>query len=211
MARISANRRRRMNQNLRPITRSGTITGRGDWVISDQGASASGASVTVHGWNTAPATTAQTLTTGSPISLLLVALPTAAAATGQPTIGNVEIAQIHGKVGFLHPSAAGSYMLGCAIYIAELNSSSTTWSVRDPLVESDANRDDYLFLDTVLVGLPTFSGFTAAVPLEFRLSIPRPVVIGGGQALCCTLSMLGAAATTIDSFFTVRSLVRRAT
>jgi len=213
MARLSANRRRRMNRsmatNLRPAFARGGLSGSGNWVVSDQGTDATGAPITVHGW--ANYATGKALASGVGNTLLLVALPTAAAATGQPTIGHVEVAQVHGKVQLNTFSAAGHVLIGVCMYIAELNSSATAWSIRDPLVESDANRDDYLFLDTWNGGVAANAGYTASTPIEFRLSLPRPVVIGSGQALAMTCSFIASGgALTAVGIYNLRSLVRRA-
>jgi len=190
---------------MRPSGVQGIPIAMGDWVISSQGASNTGAPVaSFPGWGSAVPTT---LVPGTPQSLLLVALPTAAAATGQPTIGNVEIAAVHGKVSF-GAVTAGFYSVGCAIYVCELNSTSTTWSVRDPLNTADANRDDYLYLDTKFGPVP-LAATNVIGEFGFTLAIPRPIRIGGGQALALTVNAVGAAGN-LDFQIYARSFVRRA-
>jgi hypothetical protein len=182
--------------------------GDGDWIVTGQGVLATGAPQALSGW----APLGFTLTDLIPQSLLLVALPTAAAATGQPTIGHVEIAAVHGKISFGLQSTVHGKAVAVAMYIAELNSSATAWSVRDPLTPSDANRDDYLYLDTRYMIVPTVATTTAGWMNEFILGLPRPIRIGGGQALCLTVSTesLGGTDTCACVPF-VRALVRRAT
>jgi len=182
--------------------------GDGDWIVTGQGVTATGAPQALSGW----APLGFSITDLEPQSLLLVALPTAAAATGQPTIGHVEIAAVHGKISFGLQSAIHGKAVAVAMYIAELNSSATAWSVRDPLTPADANRDDYLYLDTRYMTVPTVAATTAGWVNEFILGLPRPIRIGGGQALCLTVSCesVGGADTSICIPF-VRALVRRAT
>jgi hypothetical protein len=211
MARTSANRMRRLNRmrGANPFMRSGTARAAGDWVISSQGLSNSGALTTVAGWGTK-----FVLTDALPQSILLVALPTAAAATGQPTIGHVTINQVHGKVVFCDGNTANPYSMVVAIYVAELNSSATAWSVRDPNTAADANRDDYLYLDTMWASIPPSGAtITTVASVEFRVSLPRPVQIGGGQGLCLTASLATpfAAGGTAQVMSNVRSHVTRAT
>jgi hypothetical protein len=160
------------------------VSERGDWVVSGQGVTASGVPGALTGWGSET-----TVAAGTPSSLLLVALPIAAAATGQPTIGQVEIDKVHGKVGFNTNGTNGVAYVAVGIYIAVLNSTATAWSVRDPSAAADANRDDYLYLETSIRNLCTSAGKTCWDAFEFDLSLPMPVRIGGGEALCLTMAL----------------------
>lgn len=177
---------------------------RGDWVVSGQGLTAAGTLNALNSWGGQSVAIAN----GSPVSSLLVALPNAAASTGQPTIGQVEIAQVQGKVGIYGFSAAGNPTIVVAMYVGLINTAGTTWAVRDPSNVADANRDDYLFLDAMTVTGTTTALTIAYSMAEFRISLPRPIRIGGGEGLILTVA--NQAAITISAQFNVRSLIRQA-
>ncbi len=79
-----------------------------------------------------------------------------------------------------------SICIGVSLYVAQYNHLTDIWDVRDPLLETTANRDDLLDLQTdmFLRPLPGF-GFTGR---KWTLSLPHPVIIGQGQALHATFS-----------------------
>jgi len=206
MARSRKNRRRAMSRSEASKGWSPGGSLRGDWVISSQGVNAAGTPITQNGYGGASGA----ITAGTPLTLLCVALPTAAAATGQPTIGEVEIDMIHAYLPFFGGSAAGVYGWAIGLYVAELNSSATAWSVRDPSTPADANRDDYLWLDQVSYTTPTSANAVAQSEISRRPVLPFPIRIGGGQALALTVALLAGSSGTSSFDFWVRTHVRRA-
>jgi hypothetical protein len=111
---------------------------------------------------------------------------TPAPATSTPNIGRFRINEVKGSI-YIVPSAsapAGTYSVGVAIYVADINNTTTVWEVRNPTVPADCSRDDYLFLEEISFDLPA-AGTDVAIArgIEFKLSISQPVMIGGGQAL----------------------------
>jgi len=183
------------------------VSERGDWVVSGQGVTSSGTPGSLTGWGSETS-----VGIGTPSSLLAVALPIAAAATGQPTVGQVEIDKINGRCTFYSPSVTGIYAMAVGIYIAELNSTATQWAVRDPSLAADAARDDYLYLETCTRSLCLPAAKTSWDGEEFELTLSQPVRIGVGQALCVTMalgSITVATATMLCGVF-VRTHVRQA-
>jgi len=206
MAKMSANRRRLMHYEQGQRGAMNPPRSRGNWVVSGQGANQAGTPVAYQGWGGSIAL----LASGVPQSLLLVALPTAAAATGQPTIGQVEIAQVGGKVTVYSPSATANYGIVCSLYIAELNSTATAWSVRDPSTPGDATRDDYLYLESCQFSVSQLPNLTSSFGIEFLPRLQSPIRIGGGQALCMTVAQEAGVNTVNISLF-LRALVKQST
>jgi hypothetical protein len=111
---------------------------------------------------------------------------------------------------FFPGSAVGVYGWSIGLYVAELNSSATAWSVRDPSTPADANRDDYLWLDQVSYGSSIGSTQTTMSEICRRPVLPFPIRLGGGQALALTVALLSGSSGTATFDFWVRTHVRRA-
>jgi len=181
----------------------------GDWVIGGTGLNNVGGPIALTGWNGGLGT----LASGTPQTFILVGEPTPAslstATLAPPSVGEVEIAEVAGSLFFTAISgSADKFFLAVAIYVTEFNMPGTNWAVRDPLNPVEAVRDDYLFLRAMTFFMPNQAGGTSEVTQEVRVAIPSPEVIGGGEALVLTMSMVSASASTLGYMPFVRSRLR---
>jgi len=181
---------------LRRRNRRGNPPEWGDWIVGGTALNAAGAPSALSSWGSSGGTV---LTSGSSMSYVLTGeqlnLVGAAAVTG-PGISELKIEEIQGSLFFTMNSAntkSANFFVAIGIYVAELNSSSSAWSTRDPMTTTDAGRDDYLFIR----GINFAAGLTSLEsdvdqPVEVRLAIPAPEVIGAGEALVVTVSQIEA-------------------
>jgi hypothetical protein len=194
------------------------LSGRGanrvrDWIVGGSAINSSGGVIA------SPPTTwtngsgaAFNLINGGAFSYQAVVIQPAPA-SGTPGIGRLRIDQIKGRLMFAKANGAsvftaGGAMIAVGIYVSEVNQTTTNWHVRNPLVPADVCRDDYLFLEAHFMDIPplgnNLGSVTGFLP-EINLSIDRPVVIGGGQALHVTVS---CSSSDSDTYLLVMSAFR---
>jgi len=129
--------------------------------------------------------------------------------SGTPTIGRMKIDEIKGAITLSAFSAAGRYTAAVCIYVSELTSAAAnTYDVRDPLNNADAARDDYFYLEAQEADMPATLTATSPAAFKFDLKLANPLIIGGGQALHVTVSMVSAVAAAtcmLSSMFRTRS------
>jgi len=86
------------------------------------------------------------------------------------------------------PCGAGFAILAITIYVMDFSVKTGLWQVRFPFNDADGGKD-YEFLIADAYHLP-LTGF--AVPYSgrsWRLSLPREIILGAGQALAVTVSL----------------------
>jgi hypothetical protein len=108
-------------------------------------------------------------------------------------------------------STSDFFALAVGIYVAEQLPNGVTWSVRDPLSTQDAGRDDYLFLYAIgFHACPNTGSVSPQVsqPLAINVRIPRPEVIGGGEALVMTISMTSNGGQSLGLCPFIRSRIK---
>jgi hypothetical protein len=158
---------------------------------------------------------AQTLAVDQLVGFFVAMIPSAGGGAGAaPTIGEQQIDEIFGSVYFNAPGVvSGVYHFGVGIYVSRFNYNTSKWEPRYVCYSSEATRDDWLFLRTVVQYMPLNAGATAITGVEVRVAIPRPVVIGGGEALCvvCHNGPYSPATGTIGVVPYLRARVSNAT
>lgn len=140
---------------------------------------------------------ASTLATGTFLTYQAYTIAAAVAGVTQQ-IGKARVDEIRGMISI---SVFGvnslKVCIGVGIYVSG-SSNAAVWEVLDPLDSADAGRDKWLFLRMVE---GTISSQAAPAgpgsALEIPISIPGPVVIGGGQAVHVAVSYRGAAASSV--------------
>ncbi len=157
------------------------------------------------------------LVSGAPVSFQAVAI-VAAPNTSTPTIGRMKIDEVRGTLEltnfqlvadpFTAAAAAHRVNVAVCIYVSEFNSNTGKWDVRDPLSTADAARDDYFFLEGRSVYFPASAVTAAPTSVCFDLKLANPLIIGGGQALHVTISMVSTLGATyqgaLSSYFRTR-------
>jgi len=187
------------------------VTDRGsDWLIapSTYALNASGgttAPVVFSGWNTI-----LSIATTTPNHILLVS-EKAASPGPQPFIGQAQIDEVQGSIYFTDPSATGLYRCFCGLYVAEWSNQNSTWEVRDLSSPIDSQAGDFLFLRAMAVDVPATGSDAAAVSIEVKLGLPKPIVIGQDQALMLSFQFGGPALSTMNATAFIRSRFSHAT
>jgi len=84
-----------------------------------------------------------------------------------------------------------------------------TWSVKDPANAGFAAEDDWLYLEVQEMEVPATTTATAFTCMQFDLTLSDTgLVIGTGQALAVTISMLtGAGGGTLRYCNAYRTLI----
>jgi hypothetical protein len=174
-----------MNFQINNQNRRGTR----NWVVGGSGASNDGTPVSPRpSW-----AGSQNVFTGTCESWSLVHI-TPAVMTGTPSAGRLRVDRVHGRVSLF--SAGGTICAGAVgLYVAELNATTTKWSVRNPAVEIDAQRDDYVFLE----GFAIQFGVNAdpSFPTDILIDLPLNLLIGAGEGLFMTVGCFGAATISV--------------
>jgi len=186
-----------------------------DWVCSSASVDASGTELTAGSSGSFPSWNGignLPLASGGGIVItnqIVKIQPTPMAST--PSIGRLRLDEIRGRIYFTTPAsgaASSGFQVAVGIYVAHLNVTTTKWEVRNPLNLTDVGRDDYLYLqgkECVMTGFTTPSVVPAEMPY-FELSIPNPIIIGGGQAVNVTVAVSSYQSTSIEinAFFRAR-------
>jgi len=190
-------RRRRGGLSV-PYARMRPVT---DWLVGGANTDNTGAPLTTVSTFDK---TGLTIVSGTPMTFQAVVIqPTPATST--PGVGRINCVEVKGSVFITNWTTSGFARIAVGIYVSELNSSTTKWDVRDPLTAADAARDDYFFLHGRVYEISAEAGQTAScLAVEIPLSLPENVVLGGGQALHVTVSMVGPSAATVIGFFRTR-------
>jgi hypothetical protein len=199
-------------RSVQPRRTSGAF----DWIASNASVDATGApqsgGAISSSWGQ---TSATTVASGSVVTFQAVVInPTPMAST--PTVGRLRIDEIRGRICVSNGDASpGQFYTAVAIYVSDINNTTTLWNVRNPLVLAESTRDDYLFLEgKTWTGnvADTSSAITATQKEDvcFELHLSQPVVIGGGQALhvavaCASNTKLeGGLNTLVTAYFRSR-------
>jgi len=138
--------------------------------------------------NSWASSTGTSITLGAPVQFQLITLPAVSlGGNTPPTVGMVEVVAVHGSVYFYTPGAPGVYDLFVGICVVKQSSTATNvWEFVDPGTTGDAQRDDWLYLNSWVGYIPVSD--TTAVAIEFPIQIPAGVVMGAGQALAVIAS-----------------------
>jgi len=151
---------------------------------------------------------------------VIVPVPTT---SGMPTVGAHYIDRIKGKiyatpVGTIAAPGAGvccTHKVSVGVYITQCNTAVTNWETRSPNINSDAQRDDYFYLETQVEQMNLDQGAVvipnpaspANHPIEFDIDIPINAAIGSGQALVITVQNGANSPGTINVYLYMRALV----
>jgi len=141
-------------------------------------------------WNPGSSAASYNLISGSPVTFQ-AALIQPAVSGNIPTIGRMKIDELRGSLIFNDPSSNGIFTVAVGIYVSEFTINTSAWDVSDPMNPTDAARDQYFFLKAIAFTYP-LTGITAAGMVEMDLGLSEPVVLGGGQALNVTVSMIAS-------------------
>lgn len=173
----------------------------GDTVDSTGAPQAIGAATTT--WSSGT-TNSTALAAGASMGYLAAQiLPSPSSST--PTVGKLRVNAIKGRIDATPSASSGVGQLSVAvgIFVAELNNTTTLWSMRNVSSPSDAARDDYLYLDMQTI-CTSATGQSGMSRLEFLLTLSSPVVLGGGQALMVAIALPpGGIGAFINSAFRV--------
>jgi len=213
MARRKRSMFRRDNTMISRSVQPRRTSGAFDWIASNASVDATGApqtgSAILPSWGGAVAVASQGVVTVQAV----IVQPTPMAST--PTVGRLRIDEIRGRICVANgDSVPGDYFTAVAIYVADLNNTTTLWNVRNPLVLAEASRDDYLFFEGKLWRGPAVAGETStSEAICFDLKISQPIIIGGGQALHVSIACAGGSSldkggtpvsTEVTTFFRTR-------
>lgn len=162
----------------------------GDWIVGGTAVNAAGAQTISSGngpttWGSNGVNTTTGLLPGSPFAWQAMVIQPAVAGfgtPGTPGVGRAIVRQIQGKISFEAPSVAGTYSVAVGIHKSKCTAAGT-WEIADPASSIGAQRDDWLYLDTVTFTAPTAAAEVGILSVDFMLAIADPVDIGGGEAL----------------------------
>jgi len=185
-------RQRGMMATRQPAPRR-QLQGAWDWVVGGQGLDATGLPIVggLFSWNGG-----YTVASGGSITFQPTFIqPTPMSST--PTIGRLRVDEIRGRI-YVSSAFANTtpdrFQTAVGIYVSDLNVTTTLWNVRNLLLNLEACRDDYLYLDTREWQQKNLSGITDLAELPcFDLGMSVPVVMGGGQAINVTVSVSSSA------------------
>jgi len=120
-----------------------------------------------------------------------------------PAIGEVEILQIQGSIFFDTPLATAVYQLGVGISIEkQANAVGVIWpNPRYPSLPADGAADDWLYLRTKRMNMVLQAAQTVPGMVEFVLSLPRPLRLGGGEALSVHCDNQGPNSVNVSAYF----------
>jgi len=202
-----ARRRARQNSNLSvPYARMRPMS---NWVVGSQALTSAGQVIggvatptSLPTWAPALTTASYLLSSGTPITFQAAVIQPGISGNA-PTIGRMRIDELKGKILF-SPTAAGYFQFAVGVYVSEFTLNTSAWDVYDPLNSADASRDDWWFLDakTFFCGAP--AGALSPVPMELDISFKSSIVIGGGQALNVTVSMISSTTCYANPAFRTR-------
>jgi len=188
----------------------GSSRGRGaltNWVVGSQALTSTGQVIggvtsptSVPTWNPSGTLTTYNLVSASPITFQPVVIQPAVSGN-IPTVGRVRIDQLIGKMLFSTAATTMICSVAVGIYVSEFTTSTSAWDVSDPLNPADAARDQWFFLEAMNLNVVVTASMTAWSCLEMPLRLSESVVIGGGQALNVTVSMVTSATTTGGQLF----------
>jgi hypothetical protein len=156
-----------------------TIRGVRDWIVGSRTCSSTGAPVT--GQTTWSPSTGLTLNLQNFVAAEVVPTPM----SSTPIIGELRVDEIKGSIFVSNGDTVASAVdLAVGIYVADLNNTTTLYTVRNVANPTEASRNDYLFLEGKRVFLPLAAGQTIMQEaIRFDLHLSQPVVISGGQAV----------------------------
>jgi hypothetical protein len=165
-----------------------------NWVVGSQAVTSTGvvAVGTFPTWSPSSGAPLFNLASGVPVTYQAVVIAPGISGV-VPTVGRVAIDEIKGKVLVSSPGVTSAgFTVAVGIYISEYTIATSAWSVLDPLNSSAAAEDDWFYLEALnfmgpLLGAITNDAFTQC---EFNLKLSEKIVIGGGQALNVTVSMI---------------------
>jgi hypothetical protein len=199
----SSRKRARQNAMSIPYARMRPGAGLSNWVVGSQALSSTGQVIgglttptNVPTWFPSSSGATYNLATASPVTFQATVI-SAGVSTATPTIGRQKVDEIKGKILFSQPSTPAYYVVAVGIYISEFTLNTSAWDVYDPLAPSDAARDDFWFLDARTFTLVPANVSTADSFLELDISCKLNLVIGGGQAVNVTVSMISVAGSTL--------------
>jgi len=177
----SKNRQRVLNRmmNMGP---GGRVT---NWIVGGTAVNSSGTVISSPPTTWTPNSSGLVLAPGSGFNFQAVVIQPVPA-SGTPSIGRLKIDEVRGCLSFGGNTSSGTCFVGVAIYISDINATTSAWNVRNPTVAADAARDDYLFLKMIGLDLTAYAAggqLENRIMAELELSISSPVLIGGGQAL----------------------------
>jgi len=202
MSRSKAARRRRANGGGQVVPYGRMRPNITNWIVGPSLVSSAGALVSGSSWMLAG--NAITLASGTPVTIQGAAI-VAAPNTSTPTIGRMRIDEVHGRLSLSGFVSAGRYAVAVAIYVADQLSTTPTWETRDPLNSSFAAEDDYFMLEAHEFEAPaTTTVVGAAQFMDIPLKLANPLVIGSGQAVHVTVSMIGANSLKLSTAFRTR-------
>jgi len=157
------------------------LQNRRDLIVFGGAVNNAGTQVAGNGWNGA----SMTLAPGAQIAYQAICIPQAVTAmNAPPSVGECEVVSLEGSIFVTTPTAQGLYYLGFGVYISKFDTRTGTWGVRYPSnLNADAARDDWLMLRALVATLPLPTAVTDPMLMELCLSLPHPVILGGGEAL----------------------------
>lgn len=152
-----ARARRRRNDLSLPYARQSPSQGMSNWQVGSQALNNSGGVIggvatptSVPTWDPAIGSATNTIAKNSPITWQAVVI-TAGVSTSAPTIGRLKIDELKGRVCFSTFSAATYYVVAIGVYISEFTINTSAWDVSDPLQPNDGARDQWFFLNAMVV------------------------------------------------------------
>jgi len=190
----SPNSQRRASRAGRGLGRM-DLQQRRDLIVSGGYVNNSGVQVGTSGWEGNPVA----LNAGVQVAFQAICIPQAVTAlNAAPGVGECRVVAVEGSLFVTSPSVAGLYILGFGIYISKFDTRTGTWGIRFPSKDSDAARDDWLFLRGVVTTLPVPASVTDPMMIECALSLPHPVILGGGESLHVAIDNNGASAGNLS-------------
>jgi len=179
-----------------------------NWIVGSSAVASTGV-LTGNNFTTGPGTwsiggTAVTLASGVPFTVQAAVIAQAPMA-GNPTLGRMRVDEIKGTVTVYGSATATAMAVAVGIYVAESTSAvAFSWDVRDPLSVAGASMDDYFFLEAQVLDMPEVAEQLAPSSMVFHLKLANPLIIGGGQAVHVTTSMIGPATALMKTAFRTR-------
>jgi len=196
-------RKRRAMSFMRQPNAAGR-RGTKNWIIVSQSFDTTGSVMgsPVASW---AASGSPSLAAGAAVSLALAMIQPVAGST-TPTLGAMRIDRVKGCISVYDASGSTTtHFVAFGLYVAQLNVTASTWSVRKPGDNLEAQRDDYLDISAWGFAYPPITSNCLGIVPQFEIDLQTNIVIGAGEALVLTVHNPGGVSLNFNPY--VRTLV----
>jgi len=119
-----------------------------------------------------------------PLVSLIPPTPTPVGTSSVFAVGEYVVTEIDAHVDFIGPlTAAGSFQLACGIFKSNYDVSSATFQAQNPVLLSDAIRDNWFSIWTKGFSTPTSASYVAPTALRYSARVRARIPVRNGEGL----------------------------